>query len=210
MVLDGQVLEFQLNSFFVDPSNRGLNVFHYVVAEFTGTHVLSDIGQELGFNWFDTAMAGMLPVLSVQVAFDGGIINNLDDPPEFGNFIIDPVVGGQVAGDVLPPFASYGFILKRTNRTTRNGYKRFWGIPESAQVDGIAITSVQDVLDDAADVFEAPIELTGTDDGGWSLTLIPVIVRKDAAGLISLFQQVNGVEYRAIGTQNTRKFGRGM
>jgi len=40
--------------------------------------------------------------------------------------------------------------------------------------------------------------------------LKPVIVRKDETGALLASQPVTGAEFRAIGSQNTRKIGRGM
>ena len=63
-------------------------------------------------------------------------IINHSNPASFGLFSIN-LDGLLVGTDLLPPFCALGVRLNRTSRELRNGQKRYAGIRETAQVDGI-------------------------------------------------------------------------
>lgn len=116
-----------------------------------------------------------------------------------------PLVGTNAGVQVMPPFVAYGFQLIREERTTRNGYKRVAGVPEDMVVDGVysgSPTLTDDVANGlAADLVE-----------GLATLCNPVIVRHPiTVPLVSpVIAHIGAAFFRHIGTQNTRKFGRGV
>lgn len=210
MVAVGDILELVLRSHWNDSGDENLNVFHYEVTEQTGLSELWQIGQGIIDSWAGELTSYFQDVTSSQIVFDGMDIRNLTDTSEIftGNFT-DPFAGG-VTGDVLPPFASWGFLYRRATTVTRNGYKRFPGVPESLQANGVATSAAIEDLTALAAILNSPLEASGVTPGVYDITMLTRIVRKDENGALVLFQPVTAVDYRGIGTQNTRKLGRGM
>lgn len=209
MVTSGDILQFTQFSVFGDGGNTGLNVFQY---EVTGDlpFVLVDYGQDIINEWYNQQVVLLQPITSDLVAWTETHIVNLTNPTEIYVGISDDTSAGAVSGDCLPPYASWGFILRRTNATTRSGYKRFWGVPESLQLNGIPTAAAGLLLPGIADSLGAAMLLNGLGSPAIDVVLTPAIVRKDTAGALVSWQPVLDGQFRSIGTQNTRKFGRGM
>lgn len=210
MVANGDVLEFTLRSEFGSPGNQGLNVFQYRV-ETTETALLYQIGQELGDLVYETILNGdFRNVISTEVNYMSFAWKNLTEPLEIFEGTPTTPLQGAISGDCLPPYAAWGFKLTRTNALTRNGAKRFWGVPEGLQANGLptglAIVNLPLIAENLATVI--PFDLT--DWGFLEGTLVPAIVRKDETGAMTASQDVSTAQFRSITTQNTRKYGRGM
>ena len=115
-----------------------------------------------------------------------------------------PLVGTNT-GAALPPFVSAGFQLIRESRATRNGSKRIAGIREADVTNGLwvgdpdFITDIENGM--AADLVE-----------GLATLCHPIILRHPVTvPLVSpVFSNIGECQYRAIGSQNTRKLGRGV
>jgi len=121
---------------------------------------------------------------------------------------------GDHADQALPPFACYAFRLNRTSSAVRNGQKRFWGIPETHQVDG--------VINATGLGFTVPLAAAlGADLGGIPTfnTFRPIIYRiareevtipaKTIPALAAANFPISSAAYISISTQNSRKFGTG-
>lgn len=209
MVSSNDILEFTLTSWYETSGNKGLNVFQYRVTGDTPFSLL-DYGQDICNAWYAAQVALLQPITSTLVSWRDLTIVNLSQPLEIWLGIADDLSAGAVSGDCLPPAVSWGFILRRSDRTTRNGYKRFWGVPESLQVNGQPAGAAITALPVIADALGAALPLTGLGVPDISIILAPEIVRKDATGAMTLHQPVYDGQFRTIGTQNSRKFGRGM
>lgn len=112
---------------------------------------------------------------------------------------------GLDGGETLPPYACWSFLYRRTYRTTFNGHKRFAGIVEANQANGVAVPTALTNLNSLANDLNTPLTIGG-------VTYTPAIVSRILNGTLRttpLVNPVNGVQYTGIGTQNTRKFGRG-
>lgn len=207
-VLD--IIEFVLKSHSTETNDRFLNVFHFVVDSITGENDLSEVGQGIIDDWAADKTSLFQDVISSQTSFDGMDLRNLTNGLEIfvGDFT-SPFVGG-VTGDSLPPANTWGFQYVRSTTVTRNGYKRFGLVPESLQSNGIATPAAIEDLNALADELDATLIYSQSTPVLFSWTLAPVIVRKDATGALVTSQEVSDVVYRGIGTQNTRKLGRGM
>lgn len=210
MVQSLDVLEFTLKSYYGGSANQGLNVFQYQVVT-PEPFGLALNGQELCEGIYAHILSSELrAIISSQVAYNGFSIKNLSEPLEIFEGVPNEAIVGDVAGDCLPPYAAYGFKLTRTTALTRNGAKRFWGVPESMQVNGqpggLAIVNLPLIAQNLAFGFDFDLVIEPVEN----VQFYPAIVRKDAAGLMTQFQRVLSAQFRSITTQNTRKFGRGM
>lgn len=111
-------------------------------------------------------------------------------------------------GSFMPPYTAIGVRLTVGTRTTRPGQKRFWGMVEADNSDGIAGSNLYDATEAAAEKFSSVITLGAPVATG---TLTPEIVRINrATGDIVAYQDVTGFLVNTeLTTQNSRKFGRG-
>lgn len=106
---------------------------------------------------------------------------------------------------IEPSYVSLGFQLVRDSLVTRNGYKRFAGVVDE-QVQGNAFSGD---LTDVADVVNA---LKKSLSVGLIEVAFPVIVKRpipEPAGDDYLYSSVSSVIFKGLGSQNTRKAGRG-
>lgn len=181
-----------------------LNVYYYRVLEgyslndeITGGEVLDELIAQL-----------ITPVRAFQhedVDYRSIEVRNLSNGIEF---VERPLaVSGQITGggDCLPAFVTVAFSLIRSTLLTRNGRKSYSGIPEAA-VDGFSVNLGGTAETDTADGLKAIIVQGGTP------TLRPVIVKRPIPA--SPFDQyvysfVSDALFLGLGTQNTRKQGRG-
>lgn len=209
MVAQNDIIEFRMRGYFSTVATAVINVFQYEYTTATPLD-LGDFGQEFVDGWAELLRAVLQPVLSVEVAYPIIDLVNLTDPLEIWSGQFDEPINGTVTGDVLPPFATWSFLLKRTTSATRNGAKRFSGIPESMQITGIPTSAAALLLNDLGSFLGDPLAVSI--DGGTPATAVlqPVITRKDATGALITSQPVSSGQFRHIGTQNSRKFGRGI
>lgn len=207
----GDIIETTIESIFTNASNRQMQVWQHEITELNEDPFPLAIGaQGLGEVLFDALYSNILDVTNSQVIYIGGSFKNLSNPTEIGAFALSPFVPGTNSGDCLPPYVTYSFLLQRTDATTRNGHKRFAGVGENAQLNGFIVSAVEASIEAQADVMGNALELAGVAPDTWEMELSPRIVRKDAAGLMLLNQPVLSARFTSIGTQNTRKYGRGI
>jgi len=209
MVATGDILEFSLQSYFQTPANRGLNVFQYEVTTDV-PFTLASRGADVLEAWYGFIVPLIQPVTTTQIVYEGVAIRNLTDGLEIFEGQPDSILNGAIATDSMPPFVSWGFKLTRTNTSTRNGSKRFWGVPEAMSLNGQPAGDAITALPLIAEALGLPVNLDVEGLPEISVQLQPVIVRKDETGAIIASQFVNGAQFRSITTQNTRKQGRGM
>lgn len=64
------------------------------------------------------------------------------------DFVTNPYtnVTGQVSGESLPPFVTWSYRLNRSTSASRNGQKRFAGVTETSQDDGVPISGFVPIL----------------------------------------------------------------
>lgn len=92
---------------------------------------------------------------------------------DLGDFVSYPVeANGSYGGDVLPPYAAYGFTQRVNTRAVRKGSKRIAGVPESAQANGVVtFPDILDAMEDFRILLES--ELTDVSD-----TWLPVVIKR--------------------------------
>lgn len=182
------------------------NVFFY--EQFGGTLTRA---QSL-FDAFDLeVLTDLKTIQSDELTYDSIAIENVDDPSDF--YIAAPVIngGGNQTGEVLPPYACYAFRYNRTTMAVRNGQKRFGGVPEAANANGVldatyntAVANVETALGD--DITD------GTTNPQYRPKIAHRVFDTDTPpNLIDYtFYGIASVQYVRLSTQNTRKFGRGI
>lgn len=176
-----------------------LNVFHY-------RQTFGDGGAEelaTATNFYLSSKIAMC--LSTQVKILWWEIINLDNPADYGIFDVS-ANEGVIVGDALPPYVCFSFRLNRSTRAVRNGQKRFAGVAEDVQANGIVTNGTQLTV-----LGELAVALGGMiDEDAGANVWYPRIYR--AAGLNSKGQPVaradfpvSSVSYTGLSTQNTRK-----
>lgn len=209
MVSNNDILQLTLEGQYSSPGNQVRNVFQYevhVAAPFS----LLLYGQELIDEWFADFTPFMQDITSNQVGYLSMSVVNLTDPLQIYEApFTDPAAGG-VTGDCLPPFAAWAFQLRRTTAATRNGAKRFAGVPESLQLNGEPTAGAAVSLQAMATWLGNPSTLTLDNGVEISVEIQPVICRKDETGALIASQYVSSAQPRGVSSQNTRKFGRGI
>lgn len=125
-----------------------------------------------------------------------------------------PIPSGEQAGtggaESLPSFVNYSFKFNRPNLLWRHGWKRFTGVPEIFQSNGVitdstgitAVATLQGVLDD--DIFIQPNSDVNL-DAGLAEVVIPMETRNTLPVRPVLFEKPISVTYKGLGSQNSRK-----
>lgn len=178
-----------------------VNVFHW---KQTSSGSL-DLAQ-LQTYFRDTFMSPIQTICSTGVSWDRLTWEQLVDGGVFLDTVLTTTINGIVTGDQLPPNVCWTFTYLRKVRGHRNGYKRFPGVPEAWQNGGVISTGHDAAMASAAAMLAADITTSG------SVTYRPGVLHKELNGQPVIppeFQEIAGVAFTGIGTQNTRKIGRG-
>lgn len=178
------------------------NIYHYQVVTLTG---LGGDYLEIVRDWMiNEVLAAVRGIQTASLKYENLFIQNVTNGIDFIDHTFVDVTGTQGAVETLPSFVTLTFRLLRETLATRHGYKRYAGIPE-AWTSGNTFVGLGSSIDLVrtklyADIQPAPSVVP---------LLAPVIVRKDATGAITAINNVGGADFRGIGSQNTRKAGRG-
>jgi hypothetical protein len=115
---------------------------------------------------------------------------------------------GQRGGDALPPFVCYAFRLNRASTGSRHGQKRYVGVCEPDQVNGITTGTIQTALGALASKLEDTNQ--DLDGNAWELQIVRKIppVPPSTTWLYAEFP-IASVQFVSISSQNSRKYGRG-
>jgi len=177
-----------------------LNIYHYEqVAAFTPDLVESESFIQ---DWFTDMQPAILEVQNDSVTHPTITISALESFTDFWS--ADNGGTGQVSGECLPPFVAWAIRLNRVSRVVRNGQKRFAGVSESQQTDGIINTGTATTN---LDLLAAKLATIIDHDG--VPTWKPIIARVDNTGHMTASSDVAGATVVGISSQNTRKYGRG-
>lgn len=120
------------------------------------------------------------------------------------NSVLNGTVGGA-ATVYTPSFLSAGFMLQRESLATRNGYKRFAGISE-ANVSGNSLVGL------TTEVGNLETNLAQDLLIGIIPVAEPVIVKRPINPPVEsyVYASIGSASFRSVGTQNSRKAGRGV
>jgi len=178
-------------------------VYFYRVSDLTP--LVGDYLQVFSDSFQDIVLPPVTDIQCVDVSHVGLFLENLSN----GVDILEdtsgfPVPGGVSEVSCMPPFVSYGFQLVRESRVTRPGYKRFAGVPEEWVTDGVYSAGTE--------ALEAVEEALGADFlAGIAHYAAPVIVKRpfEVPAVTYEYSDLSAGLFKGIGTQNTRKLGRG-
>lgn len=184
----------------------------YEIENWDAGMVLRDIALQLNA----LHNAGIASVLSSQLQKTGLELLDVTNGLDF--YILNtPGDTGAVGGQVMPPFVAWSFLQRRTSRVTRNGHKRVPGVPEASVADGVTVFSGTQ-LGFFKNLFSLSQNVPSETVMGASGNIQPVIIGRtlNLFGIPPTYEldltKVNfvaGLEYRAVSSQNSRKFGRG-
>lgn len=181
------------------------NVFFYTVAFWTGNVTLEEVLDE----FIATVVEPVRAVQSNSVVYTEVSIADAMDPAVYFEMPYTSV-GAESGAAGMPSYVAYGFKLVRTDRTTRNGYKRFAGVTENQVTGNNIVTPGAAAFTDIEDGLAADLAVTG--GGGGTATLAPAIVRMSPLDpyQVSEVNLVSAAEMAVyVTTQNSRKVGRG-
>jgi len=181
-----------------------LNVYYYRV---NGVTPLADPYLEAMSNWFETTvLPAVIAIQSDALSHVSREWRNLTNGADLytNTSVVPGGISTPSAGN-SPSYVSAGFILRRESLVTRNGYKRFAGIPESQIMGNTWVQSPTEIaaLEEAlaSDIFVSLVTIAE-----------PVIVKRPIVVPVTEYDyaSIGSAQFRGLGTQNTRKAGRGV
>lgn len=184
-----------------------LNVYYYryiVVAPAS-----SAIYPAFVTEWMDNVLAAILAIQHPILNHNLIEVRNLSNGIDIYQLPIDEDGSAVSPGDdTLPSYASVGFQLNRESLVTRNGYKRFAGIPED-HTNGNTWNLYGGPQSD-----ELETQLAATQFISAVETFEPVIPKRPLVvpvGDSYLYASIGSASAKQfLGTQNTRKAGYGI
>lgn len=186
---------YELRDFQVADSNEILNVYWF--QQTGGTGDATDLATAFADQW----LPDILGIQSGTCEHVHAVVVNHDDGGDFADFSYASNSGAR-GGNAGPNFTSYAFILRRSTRLVRNGWKRY-GPPAEGDIIGNAASGspILTALAALAGTLSAPLV-----DGPNVYSMR--IVHKDAGGALTPYP-VATVDYVRVTTQTTRRKGRG-
>jgi len=197
----GDVYEVRLRGEYV--SQVILNVFHYQSA---GTADIAEPELTIAAALGAILVAQLVNIQVETFQWIDAYVKHLVDGGAEATF---PFAGGEpgvIAAEGLPPHDAWAFRYNRSLTTTRHGQKRFAGVPETWQNNGVTVSGFLTTLDDVGDNLER--DITDADGFGAGEILRPVIYSKFLNGELRetpITNPVSSVSFVRISTQNTRK-----
>lgn len=178
-----------------------VNVFWYIAATATAVDLLATTTE-----FRATVLPAIAEVQGGQMSWENILLKQITGGRGFRSEVISPAVAGVQTGEDMPPAICWTFRYERIQWDHRHGYKRFAGVTEGNQASGEAVPAILPSLEDLADILEAQL----VPSAGTALT--PVVYHQWENGQKldpPEAHSIGGVSYSHIGTQNSRKYGRG-
>jgi hypothetical protein len=179
--------------------------------------------EQIGAGFYDAIYTDLSLVTASVVTYDRIDVAQFADDGviDLESTYLIPVGsgGGADVADPLPPHDCYTYKYVAAGGTRRHGFKRFGGVTEGTQTKGLPTGGAMGLLNAIADDLGSTFSPKTIDpDTGLPLDdisgalLTPIIVHRvlngDIMNPISV-SAIAGVVFDKIGTQNTRKYGRG-
>jgi hypothetical protein len=194
----------QITDFQTYLEQQVLNVFYYRITSITGVggDYLSVIG-----DWFkDNVISSYIPLQVPRLEHVSRELRNLSNGSDlYTDSEVLPGTNSDPASHDMPSYVSLGFILRRESLVTRNGYKRIAGLSDG-QINGndtdispSLIASIEDAL--ASDITLGVVTIAE-----------PVIVKRPISVPVGEYEysSIGSAQFRGVGSQNSRKPGRGV
>lgn len=184
-------------------SQQVLNVYYYRVTSITG---LTDAAYAAFDAWFTANLITPIKAIQVSALVHTAIqIRNLTNGLDYyENAYSVAGTRATTTTSVLPPNVTHTFRLVRESLATRNGYKRYAGVDEQDITSGTSILS--------STLSNAIIAALKMDYISGAVTLAEPVIPKRPIVVPTgsyVYSSIGDAQYRGIGTQNTRKIGRG-
>ena len=197
----GDLLQLVDNQTYLE--QQVLNIYYYRVTSITGLG--ADYLEALNTYWEGLVLDAITPIQMSNLTHVSREWRNLSNGLDF--FVENTPVVGELSTDTNqqePSFLSAGFLLLRESLATRNGYKRFAGLSET-DVVGNAWVGGSTRTNALATALASDLQ------AGLVTIAEPVIVRRPLIPPVAsyTYSSIGAAQFRGIGTQNTRKQGRG-
>lgn len=190
-------------------NQKVLNVFHYNSQELPPSPPSNDHAQALFVAFMNTVIPAMIACQSEDLKVEYlEVYNAIVYPDRYEG--IAPYEGLISIGGSDSSFVAFGFKMVRKYNHTRNGSKRFAGVPDNYMVAN-EYTGATGVLENLANVLGQ--SLLGEESNVTPPpTFTPCIVHRtqQIPFEIEYGNEVNHVMYTGITTQVSRKKGRGI
>lgn len=189
-----------------------LNVQFYVIDE-----AEADTSEaKMANTAFSLWQTQILPLQSSGLTLRSVKVENVSDGLGIGFHTPTPVAG-TITGDGMPSFVTWSFQQVRATRLTRHGHKYVSGIPEASVVNGQTTLSGAQ-LDAFESVFVENLRVDGSVVPPEAFEARPVIVGRIPAtpplkGYVldlTKLNDITGLIFRGVSTENLRKVGRGF
>jgi len=183
-----------------------INVYYYRITGVTGSPTLQESGSGLKAWFYTDFIPDLLQLQVTTLVHQNILVESIENwEAEFINVEPDSAVTGIVSGGYSSSATAWSFTLLRTLRTTRNGSKRYAGVPESQANDNVPTASASSFA--LAWAINLGQGWTVENDDGSGFSMVPVIAKTPTppATLPSVFNDILGVQFRGLGSQNTRK-----
>lgn len=183
-----------------------LNVYFFEITAVTGLPVLNSLGEFFSNYWIGNLIPDLLASQASQLQHIRIEVDNLMAfETEFFVFSYAEAVPGEIIDDQVSTVLTFSLQLNREFRTTRNGRKGIPGVGKSMAANNEIAPGVLETLTEFGSTLLSPPNFsTGT---GVGFSMLPVIAKTPTppATIPTVFNGVNGVTIRGVGTQNSRK-----
>jgi len=183
-----------------------LNNWSFEVLSMTGSQPFVNIASFL-ISWYEELFS-----LPIRVMQSSSITHTVLRWNNYSNYVTDFLVqalppgnSGQQISDFSSSAAAWSFELNRQTRVTRNGSKRIPGLPDILSINNAPTATAITLSEDVIAMLETipPIDLAA----GGEIQLALVIPKTPVAPatIPTIFNNVTGVTFRGVGSQNSRK-----
>lgn len=172
----------------------------------------------LAASFGEEYLATLRPLQSNQLIYDRVEVDEVNGTA-IGSFIYPDPSTGAVNAASLPPMNAISIQLVRGDRTTRHGWKRIAGIPETATDNGVVTPSLQEswkaallpiLLPEGVPVKRFDMVNDGGVPAGYVDARLIIWGGNSPSFPMGRKQNVQSLDVKPnITTQNTRKVGRG-
>lgn len=212
----GSIIQFK--TFGLIRAQQIMNSWHYAVQAISPGSVVT-VPSDLAYGFATKWREQFQPILANSYTFDRVEVEEVNGVA-IGSYAYPAGTTGTLVQEAFPPQDAVSIQLLRGDRTTRHGWKRIAGIPETAAAAGLLTTSYQTLVQNAIRPMIYPatvpplvtvdlLDSEGEDIGTVDLRAI-IWGGNSPSFPTGRYQVVQGFDVKPdITTQNTRKVGRG-
>lgn len=199
----GDLLYFTLGWSYGVSTPTMFNTFYYEVTEQPlDPSRLEDIYPAICARFYLEVVEPVCEVLSSFMTARNLLVENFSNGLDLFEYVPPTNIQGQVVAEPNPPINTWTFKLVRGTTATRNGYKRFPGVPETMVLNGKANMTLEDQEAVSAALYQ---DIDNTSVGDWGMVISPRIVGLGATGELRAKQRPISVAFNGLGSQVSRK-----